>query len=164
MQSHRRQPTRLPCPWDSPGKNTRVGCHFTLLLLLSRFSRVRLCATPWTAAFQAPSSMGFPRQEYWSGVPLDLQSHGLTFLFFFLFQVSLSDIAWKGQTHSLWERGLTWAQEDWSRVLETDRRVWKGPDWRKEGNMGSLRGKRGGCIFKGDRYMEGDVPWQVFWH
>ena len=28
MQPHRRQPTRLPCPWDSPGKNTRVGCHF----------------------------------------------------------------------------------------------------------------------------------------
>ena len=33
-------------------------------------SRVRLCATPWTAAHQAPPSMGFSRQEYWSGVPL----------------------------------------------------------------------------------------------
>ena len=32
-------------------------------------SRVRLLATPWTAAFQAPRSMGFSRQEYWSGVP-----------------------------------------------------------------------------------------------
>ena len=32
-------------------------------------SRVRLCATPWTAASQAPPSMGFSRQEYWSGVP-----------------------------------------------------------------------------------------------
>ena len=41
-----------------------------LLLLLSRFSRVRLCATPQTAAHQAPPSMGFSRQEYWSGVPL----------------------------------------------------------------------------------------------
>ena len=41
-----------------------------LLLLLSHFSRVRLCATPWTAAHQAPPSMGFSRQEYWSGVPL----------------------------------------------------------------------------------------------
>ena len=41
-----------------------------LLLLLSRFSRVRLCATPLTAAHQAPPSMGFSRQEYWSGVPL----------------------------------------------------------------------------------------------
>ena len=40
-----------------------------LLLLLNRFSRVRLPATPWTAAYQAPPSMGFSRQEYWSGVP-----------------------------------------------------------------------------------------------
>ena len=41
-----------------------------LLLLLSCFSRVRLCASPWTAAYQAPPSVGFSRQEYWSGVPL----------------------------------------------------------------------------------------------
>ena len=34
------------------------------------FSHVRLSATPWTAAHQAPPSMGFSRQEYWSGVPL----------------------------------------------------------------------------------------------
>ena len=33
-------------------------------------SRVRLSATPWTAAYQIPPSMGFSRQEYWSGVPL----------------------------------------------------------------------------------------------
>ena len=33
-------------------------------------SRVRLVATPWTAGYQAPLSMGFSRQEYWSGVPL----------------------------------------------------------------------------------------------
>ena len=33
-------------------------------------SRIRPSATPWTAAFQAPPSMGFSRQEYWSGVPL----------------------------------------------------------------------------------------------
>ena len=33
-------------------------------------SRVRLLATPWTAVYQAPLSMGFSRQEYWSGVPL----------------------------------------------------------------------------------------------
>ena len=38
--------------------------------VLSRFSRVRLFATPWTAAHQAPLSMGFPRQEYWSGLQI----------------------------------------------------------------------------------------------
>ena len=35
-------------------------------------SHVRLIATPWTAAYQTPDSMGFSRQEYWSGVPLPL--------------------------------------------------------------------------------------------
>ena len=134
VRPQRRQPTRLPRPWDSPGKNTGVGCHFLLqcmivesesevtqssrtlsdpldcslpgssvhgifqarvlewgaiafsnihttiykidnclgptVILLSRFSRVRLLATPWTAACQNPLSMGFSRQEYWSGVPL----------------------------------------------------------------------------------------------
>ena len=40
-----------------------------LLLLLSHFSRVRLCATPQTAAHQAPPSLGFPRHEYWSRWP-----------------------------------------------------------------------------------------------
>ena len=37
---------------------------------MKSLSRVRLLATPWTAAYQAPLSMGFSRQEYWSGVPL----------------------------------------------------------------------------------------------
>ena len=37
---------------------------------MKSFSRVRLIATPWTAAYQASPSLGFSRQEYWSGVPL----------------------------------------------------------------------------------------------
>ena len=45
-----------------------------LPLLLSRFSRVWLCATPWTSAYQTPPSLGFSRQEYWSRVPaVDLE-------------------------------------------------------------------------------------------
>ena len=40
-----------------------------LLLLLSHFICVRLFVTPWTVAHQAPLSMGFSRQEYWSGLP-----------------------------------------------------------------------------------------------
>ena len=44
-------------------------------------SRVRLFATPWTVAYQAPTSMGFSRQEYWSGVPFpspgDLPNPGI---------------------------------------------------------------------------------------
>ena len=47
----------------------------TMLLLLSCFSRVRLCATPQTAAHQAPSSLGFSRQEHWSGLPFPSPMH-----------------------------------------------------------------------------------------
>ena len=36
---------------------------------MKSLSRVRLFATPWTVAYQAPHSMGFSRQEYWSGLP-----------------------------------------------------------------------------------------------
>ena len=73
VRPHRRQPTRLLYPWDSPGKTTEVGCHFLLQcmkLKVKSLSRVQLLMTPWTAAYQAPPSMGFSRQEYWSGVPL----------------------------------------------------------------------------------------------
>ena len=120
VQPDRRKPTRLPCSWDSPGKNTGLGYHFLLQcmkvknenedapscptlcnpmdgsspvpgILQARtlewvaisfssagkwkvkgktLSHVWLFATPWTAAYQAPLSMGFSRQEYWSGLPL----------------------------------------------------------------------------------------------
>ena len=46
-----------------------------LLLLLSRFSRVRLCATPEMAAHQAPPSLGFSRQDHWSGLPFPSPMH-----------------------------------------------------------------------------------------
>ena len=46
-----------------------------LLLLLSCLSRVRLCATPGGAAHQAPPSLGFSRQEHWSGVPFPPPMH-----------------------------------------------------------------------------------------
>ena len=49
----------LPC--ELPGKPIQI--------LLSRFSCVRLCATPETAAHQAPPSLGFSRQDHWSGLP-----------------------------------------------------------------------------------------------
>ena len=70
---HRQQPTRLPHPWDSPGKNTGVGCHFLLQCMkvkVKSLSLVLLLATPWSTAYQAPPSIGFSRQECWSGVPL----------------------------------------------------------------------------------------------
>ena len=63
-----------------------------LLLLLSHFSRVWLYATPWTAAHQAPPSMVFSRQEYWSGVPLPSLNHATALLLLlFTHQHALSD-------------------------------------------------------------------------
>ena len=80
VRPHRRQPTRLPRPWDSPGKNTGVGCHFLLQCRKVKserelLSRVRCSATPWTAAYQVPPSTGFSRQEYWSGLPVPSPMH-----------------------------------------------------------------------------------------
>ena len=70
--THRQKPTRLPHPWDSPGKNTGVGCHFLLQCMKGKVkvklrSHVRLLATPWTTAYQAPPSIGFSRREYITG-------------------------------------------------------------------------------------------------
>ena len=58
----------IPC-------SQRWRISMLLLLLLSRFSRVQLCATPETAAHQAPRSLGFSRQEHWSGLPFPSPMH-----------------------------------------------------------------------------------------
>ena len=55
----------IACMRGESGKERTRVC----VCALSHFSRVRLSAAPWTAAPQAPLSMGFFRQEYWSGVP-----------------------------------------------------------------------------------------------
>ena len=63
MQPHRRQPTRLLCPWDSPGKNTGVGCHFLLQCMkVKRESEVtQSCPTlsdPMDCSLPGPSVHG----------------------------------------------------------------------------------------------------------
>ena len=60
-------------------KNSGVSCHFLLQCMkvkseVKLLSRVRLLVTPWTAAYQALLSMGFSRQEYWTGLPLPSHS------------------------------------------------------------------------------------------
>ena len=91
MAAHRDCPTNnlwygvvplvIPCEWQK-------SCHIEAFLelymyvcMLSHFSHVRLFATLWTVARQAPLSMGFSRQEYWSGWPCpspgDLPSPGI---------------------------------------------------------------------------------------
>ena len=56
-------------------KNSVSGYLVLLLLLLSRFSRVRLCVTSETAAHQAPPSLGFSKQEHWSRLPFPSPVH-----------------------------------------------------------------------------------------
>ena len=66
-----------PPGWVSSLEDRFPGIHLLLLLLLllSHVSRVRLCETPWTAARQAPPSLGFSRQEHWSGLPFPSPMH-----------------------------------------------------------------------------------------
>ena len=85
LRPHRWQPTRLSCPRDSPGKNTGVVAisfsnAWKWKVKVKSLSRVGLFATPRTAAYQAPPSMGFSRQEYWSGVPLPSPDLVIAFL------------------------------------------------------------------------------------
>ena len=79
VRPHRRQPTRLLRPWDSLGKNTGVGCHFLLQCMKVKCESevAQSCPTPsdpMDCSLPAPPSMGFSRQEYWSGLPLWLLS------------------------------------------------------------------------------------------
>ena len=87
-----------------------------LLLLLSRFSRVQLCATPSTAAHHAPTSLGFSRQEHWSGLPFPSPEGGerqtnfstgfhLIFLIFklLLAVLGLCACSWAFSNCSKWE-------------------------------------------------------------
>ena len=70
MIHERQKQPKCPSMGEWISKMLSIQLNGMLLLLLpSRFSRVRLCATPWTAAHQASSSMGFSRQEHWSGLP-----------------------------------------------------------------------------------------------
>ena len=75
VRPHRRQRIRLPRPWDSPGKNTGVGCHFLLQCMKVKSERevAQSCPTlrdPMDCSLPDSSIHGFSRQEYWSGVPL----------------------------------------------------------------------------------------------
>ena len=66
LQPYGLKPARLLCPWDSPSRNTGVGCHALFQGIFPLF------ASPWTVTCQALLSMGFSKQEYWNGLPCPL--------------------------------------------------------------------------------------------
>ena len=93
---HRRQPPGSPIPgilqartleWDAISFSNAGKWKAKVKSL----SRVQLFVTPWTAAYQAPPSMGYSRQEYWSGVPLPSPSIyvSIRYLFFSFWPTSL---------------------------------------------------------------------------
>ena len=75
VRPHRRKPTRLPRPWDSPGKNTGVGCHFLLQCVKVKSERevAQSCPTlsdPMDCSLPCSSIHGIFQAKYWGGVPL----------------------------------------------------------------------------------------------
>ena len=109
MAQNTQFPTSEFCAWLSLLFCSRKFTHFinTLRLLyilscmLSRFSGVQLFVTPWTVAHQAPLSMGFSRQEYWSGLPFpspgDLPNPGIKLVSLFTLVGDFSS------TNTTWE-------------------------------------------------------------
>ena len=73
LQPRRQQPTRLPRPWDSPGKNTGVGCHFLLHMLLnSPFVHFPL---PLSQLSSVPSQYGLHKKSFNRPISPTLTSH-----------------------------------------------------------------------------------------
>ena len=82
-----------------------------VLLLLSCFSHVRLCVTPWTAAHQARLSLGFSRQEYWSRLPFPSPIHACMLSHFS--RVRLCATPWTAAHQAPLSTGFS-RQEYWS--------------------------------------------------
>ena len=85
VRPHRQQPIRLFCPWDSPGKNTGMGCHFLLqcMKVKSESEVAQSCPTlsdPMDCSLPGSSVHGFSKQEYWGGVPLPSPLHAIRIL------------------------------------------------------------------------------------
>ena len=88
-----------------------AAAKLLLLLLLSRFSRVRLCTTPQTAAHQAPPSLGFSRQEFWSGLAFPSPRHACILSHFS--RVRLCATPWTAALQAPLSTGFS-RQEPWS--------------------------------------------------
>ena len=111
MWPHRRQPPGSPVPGILQGRTLEgVAISFSNAwkwkVKSKSLSRVQLLATPWTAAYQTPPSMGFSRQEYWSGVPLPAPQDHIAKRNFH-----------SGDTFLTTERNSIFSQKEWCRCL-----------------------------------------------
>ena len=102
VRPHRWQPTRLPCPWDSPGKNTGVGCHFLLqyMKVKSESEVTQSCPTlcdPMDCSLPASPVHGIfqARVLEWGAIAFSDTWNNTLFFFFFLFFKEVSkDMCW----------------------------------------------------------------------
>ena len=125
MWPHRWRPTRLPHPWDSPGKNTGVGCHFLLQCMKVKSERevAQSCPTlsnPMDRSLLGPLSMGFSRQEYWSGNAIAFSDLALSSVQFSSVQFSRSVVSDSLRPHESQHPRppLPGSCPGWSRVFE----------------------------------------------
>ena len=186
VQPHRRQPNRLPRPWDSPGKNTGVGCHFLLQCMkVKSESEVKSCptlATPWTAAYQAPPSMGFSRQKYWSGVPLPSPSYSTKNIQNEMFQEYLIPaiiqilekekkksyrINWtlrRMQKESTREKNVSWfSKEVWNPILRNSTLLFIGTSFQISSEVGSIKYKHQLNKWASPVAMQENWVWSLGW-
>ena len=80
VRPHRWQPTRLPHPWDSPGKNTGVGCHCLLQCTKVKSEVAQSCPTPsdpMDCSLPGSSIHGICQARVWSGLPLPSLNLGI---------------------------------------------------------------------------------------
>ena len=120
VRPHRWQPTRLPCPWDSPGKNTGVGCHFLLqcMKVKSQSEVTQSCPTlrdPMDCSLPGSSVHGIfqARVLEWGALAFSVRIETIPFFLF----------PWFAITTSFW--------------------------WGKQTSFGSPGGKGGSCIYWG---------------
>ena len=95
VRPHRWQPTRLPCPWDSPGKNTGVGCHFLLqcMKVKSESEVTQSCPTlsePMDCSPPGSSIHGIfqARVLEWGAIAFSVYSLGIFQIYYMLYIVS----------------------------------------------------------------------------
>ena len=109
VQPHRQQPTRLPRPWDSPGKNTGVGCHFLLqcMKVKSESEVAQLCPTlrgPMDCSLPGSSIPGISQARVleWGAIAFSAQSFLLELNPLQLFHcISSSFILYLTHTHKI---------------------------------------------------------------
>ena len=92
MQPHRQQPTRLPHPWDSPGKNTGVGCHFLLrgMKVKSESEVAQSCPTlcdPMDCSPPGSSVHGIFQARVLERVAISFSNHASQILLFYRWKV-----------------------------------------------------------------------------